>query len=488
MLNSGGIYMFGRSRLMILLFFLCFAGMQFGVALADTFDWTTDDDGSWDDGGNWSTSSTTRTYPDDASDVANLNRDISADRTVSIPNAGISVNTLSAGDADGQEAFIISGGQLTTHSDLSFVNDATVVLDSDLSVAPRTDLAGDGTGSGETLVLNGTMDVRNTTGGVTVNSGLTLEMNSTVTGLPSYIGFGAGNGGTIACGFNGSLRDSGGTVGIASGGTLTTDGNDRWISDNVSFGQKTAYFDGSNGDLEIRGTTTFSSVNYYTSNIVNIEDGKLTLAGNINWNVHNAKATGQSPLTLDNGTLEITGTSNDYQVEADKNIDIRGSGDFVLNNSDGSPTGSGNSLLLASGVTLKGDGSTSSGIGLGGTINPGNSVGELAVGSTTFLDGSELIIELDGTGSDRLNVTGDLDLSSTADTLTIIGPSTTNNFTLATYAGSLVGEFDTVNMPAGMSSDLLSYGGNQITYTPEPGSGLLISLLVLAVLCHRKRL
>lgn len=452
---------------------------------ADTFDWKVDDNGNWGDGtAVWNKTAGTsgRAYPDDSSDVANLTNDISADRTVTIPTGGVAVHTLTAGDSDGSESFIIDGRQLTTHGDLSFVNDATVRLDADLSVAPKTNMQGDGTGSGETLVLNGTMDVRGTTGGVTVKSGLALEMNSTVTGLPSYIGFGAGSGGTIACGLDGSLRDGGGTVGIASGGTLTTDGNDRWVSNNVSFGQKTAHFDGSNGDLEIRGSTTFSSVNYYTSNIVNIENGRLTLAGDVNWNVHNAKSTGQSPLTLEDGALEIAGSGNAYTVQAGKDIDIRGTGDFVLNNTDGSPTGSGNSLLLASGVTLKGDGSTDSAIEVSGAINPGNSIGELTVGDTTFQDGSELIIELDGTGNDILNIDGALDLSSPTDTLTITGPATANNFTFVTYTGMLLGEFDAVNLPAGMSPDLLSYEGNQITFTPEPAAGALLGLALIGLL------
>ncbi len=97
-----------------------------------------------------------------------------------------------------------------------------------------------------------------------------------------------------------------------------------------------------------------------------------------------------------------------------------------------------------------------------GTLSPGASIGTLSATSAT-LEG-KLAIELDGTEADRLNLTGNLNISNA--TLAISGSLTAAEYIIASY-GDLIGpNFAAIT---GLPSDYtVDYSGNQIRLVANP--------------------
>jgi len=154
---------------------------------------------------------------------------------------------------------------------------------------------------------------------------------------------------------------------------------------------------------------------------------------------------------------------------------------------------------------------------LGGTINPGNSIGELNAGSTALAGGGAFTLEVfdwlgsEGTGWDILAVNGDLTLNSTTNnqfTINLVSLQNTNTPGMSTnwnaansftnrfisYTGSLLGasfspDLFTVNTGGfqnpftGTFSVANVAGGLALTYTPtaaavpEPGTWAAAALL-----------
>ena len=451
-------------------------GLAAGTAQAATYDWNVDNSGAWDSSGNW-TSGDGTDYPNATDDIANLDNNITADRTITIPTGGVDVDTATIGDSDAGSVFIISGGKLNTQSGLTIDNGATVQIDADIGLPNQQALSGNG--SSGLLILTGDVISNNKYQAVTIaNNGLTTRFSGTVTNIKQRASVSGGS--TLQVAKDGTLNDY--SSGIGVGGTVSTYGGDRAVTDRFSFSQDSV-FDGSNGNLSIGGAA-FSGPNWFSAPSANINDGTLTITGDISWNLD---ANGQGVyIPFDNGTLEITGSGNTYSADGD--VEFRGTGSLLLNNGDGSATGTGNTLILASGVTLGGDGSTASNVSLDGTINPGNSVGELDIGGVIFNDGSELVIELDGSGNDILNVAGDVDLSSGSDTLRFTGAPSSSTFTFVNYAGTLTGTFDTViDETNSLNLDKLSYSGGVFAIIPEPTTALLLALPSLLALRRRQR-
>ena len=110
-----------------------------------------------------------------------------------------------------------------------------------------------------------------------------------------------------------------------------------------------------------------------------------------------------------------------------------------------------NGITVSSGATLGGTGSTAAPltVSVGGTVAPGASAGDLAVG-TTILSGS-YACEIDGLNADTLVVTGNLDLTGSTLTLSVLGGGATEaSYLIASYSGTLTGTFGTVTgLPSG---------------------------------------
>jgi len=211
-----------------------------------------------------------------------------------------------------------------------------------------------------------------------------------------------------------------------------------------------------------------------------------------------------------NGTIGIlTGAGYDVRSGTASAI-LGGSGDLTKTDADtvtlsGNNTYSGetkvlggtlivNGLLktaslvsIAGGATL-GGGGTVGNVLVGGTVDPGSSIGTLHVsGNASFDAGSTLDIEVGSlSASDLLAITGDLYLETLGAgvTLNVTGTADGSDYTIATFDGSLAGTFTTWSLPAGYS---IVYNDHSIQLTPEPASLVMLGLGFAGLLAARRR-
>lgn len=165
-------------------------------------------------------------------------------------------------------------------------------------------------------------------------------------------------------------------------------------------------------------------------------------------------------------------------------VSITGGGIVSLN---GTNTYSGPTTVTP-GTTLGGIGSLTSALTVNGILAPGNSIGTLTVGNTTFGTGGSFDVELGAGLSDLLDVNGNLDIANAILNLSGIADNVTS-YVITTYTGSLTGPFSNVTgLPAGYTLDYGSGSAGQITLlVPEPASLALIGLGSVLVFARRRR-
>lgn len=237
-----------------------------------------------------------------------------------------------------------------------------------------------------------------------------------------------------------------------------------------------AFGSGSTATLQLNGqSVTVAGLN--SNAIVGtpvIENGT---AGSSTLTVNNTGSSAYAGLVQDGaaGTIAITKSGTGTLALNGSNTYSGGTtvsaGTLRANNTTGSATGSG-SVSIANGGTLGGTGTISGAVSvaLGGIVAPGNSVGTLTVGSLNAASGSIFNFEFNGTpANDRINVT-------TTDGLTLNGGgfnifaentlngwTTTGNYNLVQYAGSIqgtgTGALSVLNPQAGYGYTFGSSGG-----------------------------
>jgi hypothetical protein len=158
---------------------------------------------------------------------------------------------------------------------------------------------------------------------------------------------------------------------------------------------------------------------------------------------------------------------------------VDGSGRLLLNNTAGSATGTGNSLVVgrqnwvgSTSVVLGGVGSTDSDliIGAGGTLAPGNSTGTLSAENVTFEAGSTYEWEFGEGSSDLLAVDGNITIEDDNDftiDITDLRGGPFGTLDLMTYGGTLDGDPDlwTINLPPRVTFNDLNDTGDAIQIT-----------------------
>ncbi len=147
------------------------------------------------------------------------------------------------------------------------------------------------------------------------------------------------------------------------------------------------------------------------------------------------------------GTLILTGTNNATGPTTVSAGTMQVDGSFAASTA---------AVTVEAAGTLSGGGMIARPVNVAGTLSPGASTGTLATGDTTI--GGTYAVEVDGTNSDVLAVTGDLDLTGAALDVTLLGGGfTAESYVIATYTGTLSGSFASVT-----PGFTVSYGGGEI--------------------------
>ncbi len=402
------------AMLLVLAAVLLVAG---GAVMADTFEWKLDGDGDWENAANWTllSGSSGREYPNDSDDNAHFTNNISGDVTVTVPAGGVAVKGIVAGDADASHVFTLTGGTITSATSDSAIemrNGATLQLDANMMAANFADLRGNGL-----LIVNGTMsnnrvwNLRDSTFTARINGQLNTSNDDIRVQAGARLEIGNDN---FTSAPNGFQLNGGGN-------SFSAYGADRNTSRPMVLKGDLATFDGSNGfDFETSGNVTFEAPGGRAVGVATIQvrGAVFSISGSLALNLADGTRTFERhPVRLlDGGTLNLKGTS-----VTSRDLVLDGVGSLLLNNTTGSATGTGNSLIVGrqnhvagSAVSLKGTGSTDSALimGAGGTVAPGSSVGTLTVNNhVSFEAGAAYEWERDAENTDLLVVTGDLTIA-----------------------------------------------------------------------------
>ena len=178
--------------------------------------------------------------------------------------------------------------------------------------------------------------------------------------------------------------------------------------------------------------------------------------------VNNSSTTTFNGAQNTDGNFTVSGTNATVIINGTRsgagNLAVAGNGAKLFVN--GSKTGAG-AVTINSNSTLAGIGSIDGDVTNNGTIAPGTDVGTLTLtDNVTMGADSHLAIELSGASADKLVVGGNLDLSN-GELLDVAGTGSGSSWIIATYAGTLMGVFDSVT--PGFMVDYGAGSNSQIT-------------------------
>lgn len=390
----------------------------------------------------------------------------------------------------------LNGGMFLSHDTTStgntrnnfFTGNGTVVLGGAISQGPNISTLATASGFTGVLRLVNTSNDMTGSNRITHNGG-TLQFANNVDPALGATGEILWNGGNLAAfggpqsvsvNFNmnpgGSMEFSGNEELTLTGDLFTNAPGDMTLR--VSNTARTIL----EGDYLMNRVGSGSEIN--RNRVIEIDSGAhFRVDGNLTVSDPGA---GINLTILGGGILELT-NDNDYSNSGGSTV--LQSGTLLANNTVGSATGT--APLTIDGGTLGGDGFIAGNVTIntGGTVNPGNSIGELTfLNDGIFNDGSIFAVELGASNtSDLLNVSGNLTLGATS-ILDILNAQA-GTFTIATY-NTLLGEFGQVTGLDAFDWSIDYATGNSITLTviPEPGTyALIFAGLAFGLVIIRRR-
>lgn len=470
----------------------------------------------------------------------------SGTQTLSGTGGNININgVIGNGSSGGTMAVDVNGGNLTMNAANTYTGATSISSGATLTLGGTTGALSSSSAisNNGTFAINRTNTVVQGTDFGTISSG-TGALNATGTGLNltlntanTYSGAttigAAANNSIVRATASGALG-SGNIVldqtGNASTARLEVQGGIT-LANNILF---TARNNTSTGILNVSGNNTLSGAitlgtggSTYT---IESASGKLTVSGNI------------TPPNSSTRTIVITG-AGDGELSGNLNfvsgntlaLTKSGGGTWTVSSTGNTYTGAtsvtagklvvnGNistsiSTTVSSTGTLGGSGAVGNLVAQsGGTVAPGNSIESLGAGNVSFESGSTFAYELDtlNLNGDLLHSTGTLNLTAGANlTLTELASATRaigDKLTLISYTGAWNnGLFNYLSNPLADDSLILlgnttwlfnyndSSGGSNftsdqagatgfvtMTVVPEPGSILLGSIGMLALLRRRR--
>ena len=321
----------------------------------------------------------------------------------------VSGGKISSGVALATSGVTVDGGTFETSAADILGNSASVNLSNGTYSLGGSDTIGSLTMSGGTLSGNATL-----TASTYALSGGTVSAN-----------LGAGS---LTVGGSAALNGTSAATSVSvNSGTLSLGGNNRLATDaSVTLAGGTTLGLGANSQ-QLAGLTGDGSVTTSASGSLN-----LNIASSSN-NTYAGSISGGGGLTKSgNGTLFLTGSNSLTGTTAVSSGTLRVNGSV------------GGDATVATGAILGGTGTITGAVNVTGMLSPGASIESLAVGATTFGNGSTFEWEYNSqmVTADLLDINGSLTLNSSV-TLNLvdlaeIGQVLANDtkFTLISYTGS----------------------------------------------------
>lgn len=310
-----------------------------------------------------------------------------------------------------------------------------------------------------------------------------------------------------------SLANSGQNSSLGAGTTAITLGNSVSVN-RAELTYEGAGNTGTNRGLDLRGRSS-SSATLATIRNNSSNNGNLTFSGTNTYFNNTANAT--TALIFD-GTS--TGSTVMDSVLLNSGTFIlavtkQGNGSLVLNNTNtytGATTVSAGTLLIngstsvgsavsvASGAALGGNGTINGVANITGSLRPGNSIGTLNAGTTTWLGAAsagiatDWVFELGASNtSDLLNITGDFTRNTSLGSMfrfNFAGSTALGTFKLVDWSGATTfsaADFTSTNLGGGNTGSFQFDGTSlQFVSVPEPSSALLLGLGAVALILLRR--
>ncbi|MDR2981659.1 MAG: autotransporter-associated beta strand repeat-containing protein [Puniceicoccales bacterium] len=396
----------------------------------------------------------------------------------------VNINTgiLQLGSGSEKAALAISAPvALATDGTLLVTRTGDTRLSGQLSGDGNLTLQGDIYGSGTLVLANATNDL---TGTITVQKRSILQIGDTSTEGSINT---SGNDVTVDIGQRATLRytnagsETGDNLTLTGSGTFDYNGGStlRFTSDATAF---TGTIQASQGTLQL-------DADQLPANTLNaVDTGVLQIKAATDTTLTNSFGTGNGTITL---TSASAATPVTYQIDTTStfggNLVVASATTLQLN----TRTVGAKLLTLQSSAYLRGNGTIKGDLHnqLGGTIHPGNSVGQINIQGNLINDGT-VLLDVDSassfstihyTGTAQLNTSGTLQLILTQDTYDnlalgtelkiLVDDNTTDG------ASSVIGNFDLSKVTLLVDGNTLN--GKAITY--NKGDGGLTLLLASSI-------